>query len=216
MAFISIEQNGEIHRCIRLKENLGHVATGVQLYKMPQPCPITRCPCWGQYLLVDREKVQKTAAAFVIPTAAVLVSTPISGRMDLFVHAASHSWRTGVERTSPSHAHEFFHDESTWLLGLRYWFSTQSAVKPYLHLMVGKYFDTIHYHTTTYNAPFYGLAAEHTSTSRENGSDTGLGFGVAFLIMSHLFCDMSITSHAATQLNSHVVLLAGLSYHIGF
>lgn len=147
---------------------------------------------------------------------AVLVSTPISGRMDLFVHAASHSWRTGVERTSPSHAHEFFYDESTWLLGLRYWFRTQSAVKPYLHLMVGKYFDTIHYHTTTYDAPFYGLAAEHTSTSKENGSDTGLGFGVAFLIMSHLFFDMSITSHAATQLNSHVVLLAGLSYHIGF
>jgi len=147
---------------------------------------------------------------------AVSVAVPVSGHMALFVHAATHSWRTGVERTSPSHAHEFFYDQSTWLLGLRYWFRTHTAVKPYLHLMVGKYFDTIHYHTTTYDAPYYGLAAERTSTSNENGSDTGLGFGFSFPITKQVHYDMSLTSHAATQLNSHVVLLAGLTYHIEF
>lgn len=144
------------------------------------------------------------------------LSTGLSNRMDVFLHAAFHSWRTGVERTSPSHSHEFVYDESTWLLGLRYWFKTNSVIRPYLHLMVGKYFDTIDYNASTYAAPYYGLAEKTSSSIKEQGRDIGLGFGFAFPILHNVYYDMSVTSHAATQLNSHLVLLMGIRYSLTF
>lgn len=88
MTFISITQSGEIHRCIGVKEVLGYVATGVQLHKEPQPCPLVRCPCWGQHLLVDRQKVDAVSASFAEPTAKEWVLSRLYVPQPL-VHAAS-------------------------------------------------------------------------------------------------------------------------------
>jgi hypothetical protein len=142
-------------------------------------------------------------------------TTALSRHVDLLVHTSFHSWRTGVERTSPAQAHEFYYDESTWQLGLRYWFNSNSVIRPYVHLLVGRYFDRIDYNVSTYAAPYYGLAAKSSSSSKENGSDAGLGVGFAFPILNNVSYDMSITSHAATQLNSHLVLLMGINYNFG-
>ncbi len=69
MSFVAIKQSGEIHRCIGVKEILGNIGNGMQLHKEPQPCPLSRCPCWGQHLLVDFKKVDMVSGSFSKPTA---------------------------------------------------------------------------------------------------------------------------------------------------
>jgi hypothetical protein len=145
----------------------------------------------------------------------LFLSTRLDMHVDLFVQTGFHKWRTGVERTSPSNAHEFLYDQSTYLVGFRYWFWEKSSVMPYIHVMLGKNFDKIEYQVTTFSTPGHGIS-QSSFMAKENGRNAGLGFGFSFPVIKNLYYDMSVTTHAATQINSNVVLLLGFFYKLGF
>jgi hypothetical protein len=144
------------------------------------------------------------------------LATKLDMHMDLFFQAGFQNWRTGVERTSPSNAHEFYYDQSTYLLGFRYWINAKSGVTPYIHIMLGMNYDDIEYRVTTFSAPGYYFSSQHSSIINENSRNAGLGFGFSFPVINNIYYDMSITMHSAPQLYSNVVMLVGLYYKLGF